>query len=361
MTYFENMQVKKAINAFRSRVMRRMTKNIGIALDEKRGKINRNDEIKTILVCRPNHRLGNLLLLTPLLQEIADVYPDAKVDLFVKGSIAPVLFKHYGNVNQIIQLPRRPFQQFHKYLLGWIVMKRRQYDMVINAVNHSSSGRLSVRLANAKYKLFGDLDQEVRSKFPDSRHMAKQPVYSFRQFVKQLGIHDNETPVRSLDLRLNYDEIKTGKRILDGLVSADKKTISIFTYATGAKCYAKSWWLKFYNILKTMYPEFNIIEILPVENVSQIDFKAPVFYSKDIREIGAVIANTVLFIGADSGMMHLASAAQIPTVGLFKVTNPATYEPYNNKSKGVTANDDNVGDWVKYIDEILEADRVFVV
>jgi ADP-heptose:LPS heptosyltransferase len=41
------------------------------------------------------------------------------------------------------------------------------------------------------------------------------------------------------------------------------------------------------------------------ENVSQIAFKSPTFYSKDIREIGAVIANTEIFIGADSGIMHL--------------------------------------------------------
>jgi hypothetical protein len=38
------------------------------------------------------------------------------------------------------------------------------------------------------------------------------------------------------------------------------------------------------------------------ENVSQIAFK-PTFYSKDIREIGAVIANTEIFIGADSGII----------------------------------------------------------
>jgi ADP-heptose:LPS heptosyltransferase len=37
------------------------------------------------------------------------------------------------------------------------------------------------------------------------------------------------------------------------------------------------------------------------------------FYSKDIREIGAVIANTEIFIGADSGIMHLASASLTPT------------------------------------------------
>jgi ADP-heptose:LPS heptosyltransferase len=59
------------------------------------------------------------------------------------------------------------------------------------------------------------------------------------------------------------------------------------------------------------------------------------FYSKDIREIGAVIANTEIFIGADSGIMHLASASLTPTVGLFSRPNQVTYAPYNNDSTAI--------------------------
>jgi hypothetical protein len=65
-----------------------------------------------------------------------------------------------------------------------------------------------------------------------------------------------------------------------------------------------------YDRLKAEYSNYNIIEVLPVENVSQIGFKAPTFYSKDVREIGALMANTEVFIGGDSGIMHLASASK---------------------------------------------------
>jgi hypothetical protein len=70
-----------------------------------------------------------------------------------------------------------------------------------------------------------------------------------------------------------------------------------------------------YDRLKAEYSNYNIIEVLPVENVSQIGFKAPTFYSKDVREIGALMANTEVFIGGDSGIMHLASASKVS--GLF--------------------------------------------
>ena len=58
--------------------------------------------------------------------------------------------------------------------------------------------------------------------------------------------------------------------------------------------------------------------MLSIENISMIQFRAPTFYSKDIRQIGSLIANTEVFIGADSGIMHLASSSQTPTVGLFR-------------------------------------------
>ncbi|MCR5862590.1 hypothetical protein LRS05_10705 [Flavobacterium sp. J372] len=41
--------------------------------------------IERILVVRPNHRLGNTLMLTPLVREINHLLPGATVDLFVKG------------------------------------------------------------------------------------------------------------------------------------------------------------------------------------------------------------------------------------------------------------------------------------
>ena len=40
-----------------------------------------------------------------------------------------------------------------------------------------------------------------------------------------------------------------------------------------------------------------------------------------------MLANLTLFVSADTGPMHLASAAGVPTVGLFNVTNPASYGP----------------------------------
>ena len=111
-------------------------------------------------------------------------------------------------------------------------------------------------------------------------------------------------------------------------------------------------------INKKEFPEHNIIEVLPVENISKLMFKAPAFYSKDIREIGSLIANTDVFIGADSGITHLASAAQAPTVALFSVTDKTLYEPYNDNSVAVDTNVTNTDECIQIIRSII--DRRFI-
>jgi ADP-heptose:LPS heptosyltransferase len=94
--------------------------------------------------------------------------------------------------------------------------------------------------------------------------------------------------------------------------------------------------------------------MLPVENISKISFKSPNFYSKDIRKMGAIINNTSVFIAADNGIMHLASASLTPTVGFFKVTNQNIYEPYGNGSLALNTNDSLIDDWIRAINTILK-------
>jgi len=168
--------------------------------------------------------------------------------------------------------------------------------------------------------------------------MAKYPVYELRHYLNQLGYPDQQKAVPSINIKLSEKELQDAKSILDKLVPNDKKTIAIFTFATGDKCYSPEWWNPFYEKLKNTFPDYNIVEVLPVENVSQINFAAPSFYSKDVREIAAFIANTSIFIGADSGIMHLACASQTPVLGLFSVTVPEKYEPYGNGSLAINTN-----------------------
>jgi ADP-heptose:LPS heptosyltransferase len=347
------MSILKKVNKVRRIVTHNLTKNIGSSQNNQIIDLTQKIEIKRILISRPNHRLGNLLLITPLVQDVVAAFPTCKIDLFVKGGLAPIVFENYPNINYIIELPKKPFKNLIGYFKVWVKIKQQKYDIVINVDKNSSSGRLSAQFADAKYKFFGEDDEAMKLEHIDYVHIAKYPVYEFRHFLTKLGFAKNDNPIPPLNLKLSSLEIKEGHKIIQELVKNDKKTICIFTYATSDKCYSESWWEEFYERLLTEYQDYNIIEILPVENISQISFKALTFYSKDIREIGSVIANTEIFIGADSGIMHLASSVLTPTVGLFSRANLKTYEPYNNNSVAINTNTGDKEDWIKIINKAL--------
>jgi ADP-heptose:LPS heptosyltransferase len=57
----------------------------------------------------------------------------------------------------------------------------------------------------------------------------------------------------------------------------------------------------------------------------------------DLPEVAAVLARAAIFIGNDSGLMHLAAAAGAPTLGLFGPTPSDEYGPAGPKAQAVLA------------------------
>ena len=55
----------------------------------------------------------------------------------------------------------------------------------------------------------------------------------------------------------------------------------------------------------------------------------------DLPEVAAVLARAAIFIGNDSGLMHLAAAAGAPTLGLFGPTPSDEYGPAGPKAQAV--------------------------
>jgi len=58
-----------------------------------------------------------------------------------------------------------------------------------------------------------------------------------------------------------------------------------------------------------------------------------------VSEAAACLARAALFVGNDSGLMHLAAAAGAPTLGLFGPTNATEYAPSGRRAAAVTAAD----------------------
>ena len=304
-------------------------------------------QVKTILIARPNHRLGNNLLLTPLIKELSNIFPNAEIHIFTKGNLADVIFENYREVVKLIKLPRKPFKNLLIYFLCWMPILKNRYDIVINGNNSSSSGKLAVKLSRSKYKFYNKINDNL-IELDDYSHHAKNTIHNLRYQLKN-KINRCDKKINKLDIKLRDYEIENGKKILKSMFREDKPVISIFTFATGGKCYDKSWWKQLYNKIKKFENKYNILEILPIENISQIDFIAKSYYSRNIREIASVMANSKVFLGADSGMMHLAHSSNVTTIGLFSVTDPDLYGVYGGNNISINTNYKDADDIISNI------------
>ena len=347
------MNFNKRLNLFRKKITKFVFVNNSKLSFSREKKLHTPNTIPKILLIRPNQRLGNQLLITPLLQEVLTVFPNAKIDLFLKGQIGKTVFQNYKEIDTIIALPLLHFEDLVNYIQCFRALRKKKYDLIVNTVSYSSSGTIATKIARSRFKIYGRTNSKDFPHYEDYLHNGKRPVYDFWDGLKSFGIETNSTEIPKLDIKLDVSEIEEGKQKLMEIVNNEKNTICIFTFATNEKMYSKDWWFDCYCHLKETFKEYNIIEILPFENVSQIDFIAPSFYSTNIREIAALIANTSLFIGADSGIMHLSCATNTTTIGLFTVTKHTLYQPFSNKNFGIDTNNTKMEEIIKLIQQVL--------
>ncbi|WP_418499353.1 glycosyltransferase family 9 protein [Flagellimonas sp.] len=306
--------------------------------------VSTNDAIKRILICRPNHRLGNLLLLSPLVQELESTFPNSEIDLLVNHSCAIQLYQNYDNVNNVIVFPKKPFKSPIKYLRALVRFRSKNYDLAINAVMESCTGRLFTSISKARFKFVGDGDADKTE-----RHIAKQVIYSLREFLPSIGVISNDAIPPNLDLRLANEELIHGGSLVYDIVQNAHPIICLYPNATGTE----KWWLNLYGYLQKVFPDVNIIEILPKENSSTIGVGVPFLYANDVRELAAIIANTDVFIGPDSGMMHLASSSLTPTIGLFSVTDMEKHKPYNEGSVAIQTHGLKINELIVLVENTL--------
>jgi len=299
--------------------------------------------IHRILICRPNHRLGNLLLLTPLVAEIQRLFPDADVDIVLAGEHVTELFQAFPNVRHIHNLSRRMVRHPIALVRTAVRLRRARYDLAIDPCETSQSSRLLVAVAKPKYAIGAPRSLSATGSVPERTeqtptHMAQWPVYQFRRAVNAQS-PGPEFP--ALDILLSEQERLRARTRLARVIHADdpshfQRTIGVFAAATGAKGYDVDWWQRFVRTVGARHPDAAIVEIVPADGQPRLAL--PFFGSPSPREVAAVIANMTCFVSADCGVMHLASAAGVPTIGLFKASDPSKYAPYGHGSRALDTN-----------------------
>jgi ADP-heptose:LPS heptosyltransferase len=299
--------------------------------------------IYRILVCRPNHRLGNTLLLTPLIAELQALYRGAEIDIVSEGDIAHDVFKGFFSVRQVFCLPRRGFKHPLAFLRMILRIRRTHYDLIVDPSVRSGFARTLTRIFRGRYKLgFSDAPTKALThtapRAVAGRHMGKRPVNLVRWASgADLSAFRSHPP---LAIHLSEDERSEGREALAALTTSRHGVqptfrIGIFGNATGAKRYGTEWWADFMATLCAAHPMASVLEIIPAHGHSMLREAWPGYYSSDIRRMAAVLGGLDLFITADCGVMHLGVAAGVPTIGMFHVTASDVYTPYGGHNAGL--------------------------
>ena len=296
--------------------------------------------IGSVLVARPNHRLGNVLLLTPLLQELERLLPQACVDVLAGPPFAACLLEGYPMVRRVDTLSARPLHQPDVLWRLWRELPRRGYALALDAAERSQSARWVVTRSAARWRVGMDDAHDAPGlthaiAFADcGPHQAQMPVRMLRAV---LGHDPAAAPPPPLALRLRDAERAQGRARLQRLLGEAAPVaprIGLFAEATGAKRFAHAFWQALAAALRTQAAQARLAEIVPAHGRPLLP-ELPGIHTVPLRDAAALCAGFDLVIAADSGLMHLAAASGVPLLGLFQATDPVRYAPYGARQRGL--------------------------
>lgn len=288
----------------------------------------RFSDIKKVLIFRLDERIGNGLLLLPLVNGIHYSSPDVEIDVLVYHPVANLFQKyHTGQFNNI--WPYHQKKLLHKpwKMLSLIKkLRRKQFDLVINCTNPDDfstsqalfgkilKGRL---LAGFYAEKEGNFLNDVQVKSTTQKHYSDAMLDLWRHF-------DRNTKYFPAGLALAKSKMpqQTGK-ILFWLGATHGKELSSEIIETVTNEIESVLGI---NVDFALGPaDKHILNNYP-EKISQ----KVIFWNSPLDETAVFFHQYKIFISTDTGPMHLAAVFSLPTISIFTKVNIEQYG-YNNR------------------------------
>lgn len=297
---------------------------------------------KNILVYRLGS-LGDTIIALPSFHLVREKFPDSNIILLtnkpVASKAAPVEAilgkKNSHFYNHIIHYPVGTRNLFLLFSIIWKIRSLGIDTMVnITAARSKKSSvrdKIFFRLAGIK-NLFGFPEKEE-----DFHVMMDPQTGKYEWEAKRLSRRLTELGEINLnkdavwDLKLNQEEIYTSKYLLHEI----SKKSEILVISTGTKLQANDWemhnWILLMEKLSLKLPDWTLIVVGAEEESDRAEQCLTAWKGKGINLCGktsprvsaAVLKQARVFIGHDSGPLHLASAVGTLTVGIFSARNNA--------------------------------------
>ncbi len=262
-------------------------------------------------------RIGDAVLSTGVLNYLHQAYPDAKFTIAC-GPLVVSLFEGFPNVDHIIPLKKQ------KYSKHWFDLWKRvvgtRFDIVIDLRNSIVSRAL---FAKKRYIMGGHIDKSL--------HKVQQNAAVLRE--------DG-----AVELRLWFS---TEQKEKAGALIPEVRN-GILAVGPTANWVGKTWPAeRFVEMIEWMTCDqgvmagasvavfaapgeedvaLQVLDTLPEER------RINVIAKTDPGTAAAALARCDFYLGNDSGLMHCAAAAGVPTFGVFGPSYPHVYRPWGKRA-----------------------------
>jgi lipopolysaccharide heptosyltransferase II len=282
--------------------------------------------------------IGDVVLTTPIIRSVRNAYPDAFI-AYMGEKDAVSLLEHNPNLNEIIpfdfsrptivEQPRVAFQ-----------LRRRKFDLAIDLFNNPRSALLTY-LSGARVRVGAERKGRgtLYSIQVRDNNQPKTAIEFHNQFIKAAGI---EPTSGKTEIFLTGDERREARIYLQWLdresspLDLNKTIVGIHPGATWP---AKKWLPERFAELSDMLAaklgaqivmfagpgDYDAVHAVLKHSFSNIR----VIQNLPLRQLAAVASQCSLFIANDAGPMHIASAVQVPTIGIFGPGEENIWFPYS--------------------------------
>ncbi len=270
---------------------------------------------KKVLVISSN-RLGDCILSSGINRFLKNKFKDAKV-FFVCGPIPGDFFKFCKNIDKLIILKKKKFSLHWFYL--WKLICFNYWDCVVDL----RGTLISFFLFAKTRKVY-----TVRSNLHKVEEISR--LFSDQDLSPEISLNEKNIENKSF-LKLIQKKALTKKLVIVApSTNWIGKTWPIQNFCSLLKKLNKNTHFKnsFFIIVGPKNEKKFIKDLLKLKNLPFFDLVG----KTDLAEIFLIMKKSKLFIGNDSGLMHLSALADIPTVGLFGPSDSKRYHPWGTKT-----------------------------
>jgi ADP-heptose:LPS heptosyltransferase len=294
--------------------------------------------IQKILLIRLR-RIGDVVLTTPALTALREGIPNAKITYVIDEPYRELVEGH-PDLNSVIVLPRQlGFKDFLKHIRQ---IRREKFDVAIDFHGGPRASLLTIfsgaRLTIGYRIKYKSLVYDIKlPREPEEGYFHS--VENHVNLVKALGIDPPTIPSVSLPPPTETETENIGRIIQENSLQG----IKIITLHISAGKTFRDWGAERLTqliALLSQVPRVKIVligseEDLQNEEVIKRNSDAPFLSLVNrlkLRELRELVSRSALYIGPDSGPMHIAATTTTPIVAYFGPTLPAHFGPWKARS-----------------------------